>query len=77
MESKKLGIDCYGLFGESFSEVPDMRAAASVISKFSKLVSIPLEVTDMINMASEFEHLYTQQCSQIIGETYSVTVYQM
>ncbi|MEM2899396.1 MAG: PAC2 family protein [Thermoplasmata archaeon] len=71
MESKKLKIDCYGLFGESFSEFPDMRAAASVICKFSKLVSIPLEVTDMINMASEFEHSYTQQFSQVNGEPYS------
>jgi len=73
MESKKRGIDCYGLFGESFAEVPDMRAAASVICKFSKLTSIPLEINDLLNTASEFEHSYAQQYSQISGDYYNVS----
>ncbi len=71
VEAMARKMECVGLFAESLQDVPDVRAAASVIGKFAKLASMPLEVTDLINFAAELENMYQEQLMQMAdGQPY-------
>ncbi len=66
VDSKDENIDCLGLFAESNVEIPDPRAAASLVHKFGDVVHRKFDTKDLIEKATEIENAFRDQMAAVM-----------
>ncbi|MEM2900815.1 MAG: PAC2 family protein [Thermoplasmata archaeon] len=66
VDSKDENVDCIGLFAESNVEIPDPRAAASLVHKLGDLLHKKFDTKDLIEKATEIETAFREQMAAVM-----------